>query len=178
MFQNHQDSILHSKALSPILKKTKMNIKIKLLADHEEFIPTIASWLHSEWGHLRINSSCLELTKIIQTKVNRIKPPIHIIALANSKPVGVAVLKKHEMKRYPDKENWLGSLFVKVDYRGDGIGQKLINEVITIAQSLSINKLYLQTEQLDGGLYNKLGWTPIEVVKDHGDKVLIMEKHL
>ena len=107
-----------------------------------------------------------------------VNPPIYIIALEDEKPIGVVALKPTEMKQFPEREYWLGSLFVDRDHRGNGVATLLESEVVKVAKSLSINTLFLQTEALDGGLYARLGWENREVVSYQGIIVLVMEKVL
>ncbi|MFT7606812.1 MAG: GNAT superfamily N-acetyltransferase, partial [Saprospiraceae bacterium] len=89
-----------------------------------------------------------------------------------------AQLKYHEMSIYPDKENWLGGVYVSKNYRGKGIARQIIQKLIVIAGNLNIKKLYLQTENLDGGLYQRMGWKPIEQVNYHNIDVLVMERDI
>ena len=79
---------------------------------------------------------------------------------------------------YPDKLHWLGGVFVAPQYRGKGIGSTLAEHIARKAPSYGVKILYLQTEQLDGGLYSRLGWTPFEQVDNHGLRVLVMERHV
>jgi hypothetical protein len=38
---------------SPVLWEHQEPLKIEYLADHPEFVPTLAAWHRREWGHLR-----------------------------------------------------------------------------------------------------------------------------
>jgi GNAT superfamily N-acetyltransferase len=82
------------------------------------------------------------------------------------------------MDIYPEKEHWLGGVFVSSEYRGKKIASKIVIKLLSIAESLNVKSLYLQTENLNGGLYSLLGWQPLEQVNYHGVDVLVMEKRL
>ena len=41
-----------------------------------------------------------------------------------------------------------------------------------------MRQLHLQTEQLDGGIYARLGWAPREQIEYRGIQVLVMENDL
>ena len=151
---------------------------LDFLANHRNLIPQVAEWLDSEWGYLHPNRSYQDLCSQLETSVNTSTPPLHIIALDEDKLVGVAALKLTEMEMFPEREHWLGSLFVAPENRGQGIATLLEEEIIRLANTSSISRLYLQTEALDGGLYSKLGWKEREKVSDQGIKVLVMEKQL
>lgn len=148
------------------------------LANHTNEIPQIAEWLNNEWGYLHPDRSYQDLCVQLEKRVNFTIPPVHIVALDGEKLLGIIALKPTEMEFFPQRQNWLGSLFVAPEYRGYGIATKLEKEIVRLAKSLSISKLYLQTEVLDGGLYTKLGWKGLEEITGQGIKVLVMEKQL
>ena len=104
--------------------------------------------------------------------------PLSILAVDSDEILGVAELKYHEMEIYPDKEHWIGGVFVPLQHRGKGVASIIINRVIEVASSLGVNTLHLQTEQLDGGLYKQLGWEPCEKIFYQGLEVLVMERAL
>ncbi|WP_109675276.1 GNAT family N-acetyltransferase [Dyadobacter jejuensis] len=150
-------------------------MKLELLADHPNLLPIIAKWYFEEWG-------CLSKDKTLDTEIENLQAylnpgeiPLILIAIGNGQPLGAAQLKYHEMSIYPDKVHWLGGVYVSQEHRGKGIASQIILELIAIAKKLKIKTLYLQTENLSGGLYRQLGWLPIEQVNYHGIEVLVME---
>lgn len=104
--------------------------------------------------------------------------PMHLLALENGVPVGFGALKLHEMDAYPDREHWLGSLFVPPGMRGRGIGSALIDEIVRRVPAHGVSLLSLQTERLDGGIYRRHGWVGVERTCAKGDEVLIMERRI
>ncbi len=110
--------------------------------------------------------------------LNRDKIPTLILAVEQNRVLGVAQLKFREMDIYPDKEHWLGGVYVDKASRGRGVAAKLISKAIELAKSFQVQTLYLQTERLDGGLYAHLGWQPIEKAFYNGHNVLVMENKL
>lgn len=82
------------------------------------------------------------------------------------------------MDRYPDFEYWLGGVYVPEHYRGRQLASQLANCVAEIAAAQGIAQLYLQTDNLRGGLYAKLGWQAVESVNAHGRDVLVMRRDL
>lgn len=153
-------------------------MKFKYLADHKEAIPIIAKWYFKEWGHRAEEDSEEEFSLSLKKYLNRNKIPLMVLAVESKKIIGAAQLKFREMDIYPDKEHWIGGVFVPNQYRGNEVATRLIEKVTTIAQSLDVSVLHLQTERLDGGLYTRMGWSPIEQVKYKGLDVLVMEKNI
>jgi GNAT superfamily N-acetyltransferase len=154
-------------------------LELKFLADHPNAIPVIAQWYYDEWGHKVADNSYEKTCERIRGKLNRDKAPLHIIAIEDNNVMGTAQLKIREMDIYPDREYWLGSVYITPEFRGRKIASKLCDHIVDLAKSFGIRTLYLQTEKLDGGgLYARLGWKPIAKAYYNGLDVLVMEKNL
>ncbi|WP_298770956.1 GNAT family N-acetyltransferase [uncultured Shewanella sp.] len=161
-------------------------MELHLLADKPEFIPQIAKWYSDEWGYIDENigesidagRSTEALALKLTDYLNRDTLPLIVLITDNDNLLGAAQLKFHEMDIYPDKEHWLGGVYIDETFRGQGLGTRLINQVITLAKQHQIPYLYLQTEDKSGGLYAQLGWQPIEHVTYKNVDVLVMEKTL
>ena len=138
----------------------------------------VAQWWHGEWGHergLSVETICDDLS----SKLNLATLPVHVLALSEGRPLGVGALKRHEMRDvFPERSPWLGSLFVAPGHRGHGIGGKLVSELERIARERGFRQLYLQTEQLDGGIYARAGWRRLEELDYRGYRALTMAKEL
>lgn len=153
-------------------------IEFKLLAEVPDALPTIAEWLYNEWGYKSTPSSPLMIQQRLRAKMSLYEIPVHIVALDNNRPVGFIALRLHEIEKYTEREHWLGSLYVEESQRGNKLGSTLIHEVEKHAQAHQVKCLTLQTVRLDGGLYTKHGWSPVEQTTSHDGEVLIMEKIL
>jgi len=152
---------------------------IDYLADYPHLIPTVAQWYHDEWGWYMPDKTLEEgIKNLEQTYLNKDQVPLMFVAHTDGKPQGVVQLKYHEMTIYPEKEHWLGGVYVAATHRGNGIARQKILQLLEKAKALGVNTLYLQTENLSGGLYRQLGWEPLEQVNYHGVEVLVMEKQL
>ena len=156
-----------------------MKLRFTLLADLPEFVPLVARWLFNEWGYERPGSSIATVTRDITSQLGTTILPIQVLALADDLPVGVAILKPHEMKDvFPNRTPWLGSVVVAPEYRGNGIGAGLICEVEALALRRGFSRLYLQTEREDGGLYAGLGWQTCDRLPYRGYQANVMTKEL
>lgn len=155
-----------------------MHIDIKYLADHPEFAPQIATWYFDEWGSEEPGGSVERTLARLKSKLNRDQAPIPIVALADGRLIGTAQLKIREMDIYPDREFWLGGVYVASAARGQGVAGRLVKRIEEISKQLGIDTLFLQTKKLDGGLYARLGWVVIEQVNYHGAWVVVMRKDL
>ncbi|WP_394211331.1 GNAT family N-acetyltransferase [Enterovibrio calviensis] len=147
------------------------------LADRPEFLPLVAKWYFNEWGALS-NASLEDFTNKLSDYLNTDKIPLLVLAMDGDIAVGAAHLRFHEMSIYPDKEHWLGGVYVDIPYRGKHIASALVTMIEEIALTNGVQQLHLQTEQLDGGLYAKLGWQEIEQVESRGVDVSVRVKSL
>ena len=91
---------------------------------------------------------------------------------------GQTWLKYREMDIYPDREHWLGGVYVPTSHRGREVGSRVVERVVEKARSLEVPTLHPQTDRLDGGLYRRLGWKEPERVSYRGREVLVMERRL
>lgn len=153
-------------------------MKLEYLADHPELLPTVAQWYFEEWGYLSEGKTLEQDIQRLQIYLNKDKVPLMLLAIQDGELLGAAQLKFREMSIYPEKEHWVGGVYVAEAHRGKGIARQILLALIAIAKSLKIETLYLQTEHLNGGLYGRMGWTPIEQVNYRGIDVLVMEKSI
>ena len=149
-------------------------MKLSLLVDHPEAIDVVAQWYFDEWARETPGETLERVKKQVSASVSRDSAPMLVLATKQGHVIGAAELKIREMKIYPDKEFWLGGVYVEETARGKGVASALVNEVLSRARSAGIQHLYLQTEKLDGGLYAKHGFQPLEEVHYNGRQVLVM----
>ncbi|MBW4556080.1 MAG: GNAT family N-acetyltransferase [Trichormus sp. ATA11-4-KO1] len=159
------------------MEMSKGELTFVFLADRQDAIPTVAQWYYEEWGRVPDNSVEQTIERI-KGKLNCDKPPFHILAISKDSVLGVAQFKLRETSIYPEKEFWLGSLFVAPKFRGCGIGSALAEEIAVIAKGFGVKYLYLQTDALDGGLYKRLGWKIIETTEYNSVRVAVMVRQL
>ena len=156
-----------------------MPIEFMFLADRVDAIPIISKWYFDEWGHFEQGGSIERTRDRIEDYMNRDEIPFILVATNDNDLVGAAQLKYHEMaEMFPDKEHWLGGVYVAASHRGQGYGSQIVEQIVKMAPRYGVETLHLQTEALDGGLYARLGWMPYAQVTSRGLDVLVMEQQL
>ena len=154
-------------------------LEIHFLADRPDALPLVAGWLYTEWGRRDPGNSPEATAERLAAELSRDRLPIVVVAAYNGVVVGTAALKLHELRdRFPELRHWLGGVYVSADARGHGIAGALVRHVEQLAIDRGITVLHLQTERLDGGLYARLGFQPIEQIKHRGIDVMVMVKPL
>ena len=68
---------------------------------------------------------------------------------------------------YPENRYspWISSIFVTENARGKRVSHKMIQTVITYAQSKNFSKVYIPSDMK--GFYEKCGFTPIDTLKNY-----------
>lgn len=154
-----------------------MAFKIECLADHKEFIPILARWMHEEWGYLYPEHT-FEIRKgLIAERANKDRIPLTLVAIEDDEPVGTVCLMVSDMDTRPELTPWLASLYVEKSRRREGIGAKLVMAIETEAAKLGVEKLYLFTPNSEN-FYAGLGWSVRERTEYRGCFVSVMEKQI
>lgn len=156
-----------------------MPVQFEFLADRSDGIAIVSKWYYDEWGYLVQGESIEQMRDRIEKYMNRDEIPFILLATIADQIIGAAQLKYREMaEMFPDREHWLGGLYVAANHRRLGYGSLIVEQVAKIAPTYGVQTLHLQTEALDGGLYAALGWKPYAQVRSRGLKVLVMEREL
>lgn len=153
-------------------------MQLVLLADRPEAVAKLARWYFDEWAHEVPGMTVEKVAARVATCTSRLGPPMLILAEEAGEVVGAAELKIREMDIYPQYEHWMGGVYVAASQRGKGVGARLVVEVMARARAAGIETLYLQTEDLGGGLYGRHGFEPIEEVDYKGHRVLVMQARI
>ena len=141
-------------------------VAFHLLAECPQEIPRVAQWLSDEWGLPTRHASFDEYVQELQSLVPGTLP-IHLLAIQAGSAVGVATLRvKIDHPTIPGQTHWLRGVYVDQSWRRRGIASSLCSEILEIARSRGVDRVYLQTERLDGGLYAVLGWAPLGAARE------------
>jgi GNAT superfamily N-acetyltransferase len=149
-----------------------------LLTDVPQHKPKVIDWYFNAWGKRDPNNTLESYTQKLETFLQDGSIPAHIVICDDVRLIATAHIRKHEIPSYVDYEDWLGGVYVDSDYRGQGVAKIVVNSVIEKAKALGVEKLYLQTEDLSGGLYAKLGWKKLHQTNSKGCEVIVMVKEL
>ncbi len=160
-----------------IINDSKSTDEFIYLADQPQLVPLLVDWFYDEWGRNDPNSSRERMRRILGEHLNRDRIPLTIVLLRDSHPIASASLKIREMETHPQYQNWLGGVFVRPEYRQQGIGTKLVDYSASEAKRLKVNELYLYTRSRER-FYNRLGWQVIERPIYEGRVAIVMIREL
>jgi GNAT superfamily N-acetyltransferase len=137
-------------------------MQISFLADHPEFIETLAPWIYEHWRPILTQETVESRIVKLRAHLSYNALPIAWVAHSGSQVFGTAALRVHDL---PGKEHltpWLGGVYVAPKFRGQGIGAALCSAVEQQAKSVhGISMLYLFTLDKQAW-YTSLGWSMYE----------------
>lgn len=151
--------------------------RLSFLADHPEFIPTIAEWIHAEWGYREINGTVGSIISNLGTQLNTESPPMALIGLSQGLPIACSSIKIRELASFPRYEYWLGSVYVLPEFRNQGIGSLVVEGSSRIASEAGIHELFLYTHSHED-FYSQLRFSPVERPIYQGREMVIMRRIL
>lgn len=154
-----------------------MPVTTGLLADHPEHLPTVAGWLHREWGSRRPASSPERAAERLKSHLGRGRLPLMVLALDGPECVGCASVRAADLEGRADLTPWLASVYVPEARRRAGIGALLVRTAEAEAVRLGFATLYLFTSDRQG-FYSALGWNAQERAVHAGEAVTVMCRRL
>jgi len=87
-------------------------------------------------AHIEKGNTLNKVTEKLYDYLNTDKIPLIVVAVEGDKILGAAQIKYREMDIYPDKEHWLGGVYVSKKHRGKNIAEKIILKLITVSKKL------------------------------------------
>jgi len=141
------------------IPKPSAPLTVEQLARRPDLLPTVARWIYEEWWEGTEGASLGTLTDLLRPHLMPGQIPMTLVALLGPRPVGTATLLAHDVgtEQWPDLSPWMAAVYVVPERRREGIGTRLVNEVVVEARGLGTEVLYLLTTERED-LYARLGW--------------------
>jgi len=154
-----------------------LDIEIACLADHADFIPTLARWHYEQWNYLSPGDSVERRIQVLSQHRCPSQIPTTLVAIYRGRVIGSASLVLHDMSGYRGFSPWLACVYVDPPCRGRGVGSSLVRHAVDKARALGIETLYLYTPDLER-FYARMGWTVLERVEYRGYQQTVMSLHI
>jgi len=152
--------------------------RLVYLADEPQHLPTVARWLHEEWGHMPPGSTLEDRYAELERQMQRDAMPLAIVAVDGGRPVGFAALVDHQPTGLPAAAPRLANVYVTLDHRRHGLGSRLSQRIAKEAARLGQRRLYLYANEQET-LYARLGWRTVERCQTPGwGETLVMLREL
>ena len=135
------------------------NIKVINLLDDIECLDEVSEWIFEEWEK-KFNRNLEYIIYRSKHSLNRVYIPQMYIAKYVDVVVGCVSIWRCDLKSRQDLYPWMAALFVKKEYRNQGIGKLLQEKVIEETRKMNYKNIYLITEHEN--YYERTGWEFIE----------------
>jgi GNAT superfamily N-acetyltransferase len=151
-------------------------VQIVSLASRLDLAPTLARWHHDEWGHLYDDWPFDAALAEMEAQIDPDRVPTTLVALSDEGEVlGSVSLLAEDLPACPHLSPWLGSLFVRPDARGQGLGGRLVEAAVQEARRLGLPQFYLFTSDHEA-YYAARGWSICERATAAGHPVTVMTR--
>jgi GNAT superfamily N-acetyltransferase len=152
-------------------------VEISYLADHPEVLGDLAAGFKAQWAR-HFADQPIDAIKMGFANCCREKGiPCALVAMVGGSFAGTASLRPESGTVCPDVGPWLTHLYVAPDFRNRGIGRALIRAVEAEARRNGFTELYAATARA-APVFERSGWTMIELVEYQGDRVCVFRTEL
>lgn len=127
---------------------------ISLLADHVEFVPTLADWFVREWEPYYGAEGPGDAFADLKSRCNRDAIPIALVACQDRALQGVVSI---DVDAATNLAPSIVGLLVASEYRRQGIAAALLESATGLARRLGYRRVYLSTSVL-GDHLRRSGW--------------------
>jgi GNAT superfamily N-acetyltransferase len=154
-------------------------VQIQLLADHPHLIPQVGEIRWKEWGHAPEPEQLEWWVDVTGREAGRETLPITWVAINHdSLAVGAVGMGKFDIEERRDRSPWVLGMIVVPQYRGTGIGRKLMQALELWAGQQGYSQLWVATGEA-ARFYQKSGWTLTErFTRASGEVLSILTKIL
>lgn len=150
------------------------SMRIEPLARSKHLISSIASRLHAEWGDLPPWDTQAKIQARLEEGASESIFPHTLVGIDHDGAwTSTGSVKLRELSNHPDKQHWIGEIFVLPEHRGRGLGSKLTRSLTEYALSHGAAQLFLYTPDQQS-LYRRLGWREVSQEIVHNELVSIM----
>lgn len=103
--------------------------------------------------------------------------PITMIALKGGKCIGTVSIYRNDLPERPEYQPWLAALYVLPDFRGQGVADRLVRDMLDHLSGLGYETIYAKTETRSKyDYYMQKGWKLLETVDVDGRDNYIFRK--
>jgi GNAT superfamily N-acetyltransferase len=144
-----------------------MHIEVKQLSECPEHLLAVGTWIYEEWWKKPDNTPEVVL-RLLRNHTEKDRVPFTVVALAAGQPVGSCCVIENDCKHRPQYAPWVAAVYVKPEWRGQGVASALLQEAARIGMRVPLEGLYIDCHVKTAPVYEKSGWRILE--REVGDK--------
>jgi GNAT superfamily N-acetyltransferase len=155
---------------------TRPMVTIATLAEHPQLVPAVVEIAWQEWG-----ASLPEQERARWLREAELDSSLHaptsagFVALDGDRAVGVVQLHEFEIDAMRDRSPWVCGMVVRPEYRGAGVGSRLLAELERFAAGHRVPRLWVFTEQA-AAFYQHCGWQRHCDAVEHGEPGVVLTR--
>lgn len=154
--------------------KNKFEIKFLSTQSPNYVINELINMIYSEWKSEYNSIDELKKELFLAQNSKSITKILYIEEIKTKNIIGTASLLEEDIKMFSNLSPWLANVYVKNQYRKEGIGSKMIDYIINHAFKIGKEKIYLFTNTKTHW-YLKKNWKIIKHFEHNGDQHHLME---
>lgn len=156
------------------------SITVELLADHERLIVALGEMCWREWGRAPEPDNLDWWIETTAREAGRDRLPVTWVAIdATGEALGRVGLGEFDIEECRDRSPWVLGMIVRPDYRGTGIGSRLMAELERSARARGYTQAWVATGGRAIDFYRKCGWVVSETIaRPSGEGATILTKRV
>lgn len=166
----------------PLKPSMSPNLAISPLCIHPEWIADIAPWHHQEWLRARgaekmsaeeEQQKFAQRLQALQKHLNENSLPITFVAHRELQPLGTVSLVFYRFSNGIHPSEWLTNFYVLPEWRGQGVGSRLLQAAVEFARQRNLTQICLYTHDR-ADFYLKRDWQRRSLGRVMGQSVDIL----
>jgi GNAT superfamily N-acetyltransferase len=153
-------------------------IVVESLANHPDLISEMVDIAWTEWGDALTEEDRQRWLREAERdcRQNSIYSA-GFVALSGDELVGAVQLHEFDLDHMRDRSPWVCGMVVKPEYRGHGVGRRLLQALESFAAAKGVKRLWVFTESAPA-FYESCGWSPYAEAVNNGEAGMILTKQL
>jgi predicted N-acetyltransferase YhbS len=135
-------------------------VRIDHLFNRPQHVEKVAALIHREFWSDRPGFSPATFERLLKDATDRDRIPLCLVAFAGDALAGTVNLIENDDAQRRHLRPWLAALIVLPEFRGNGLGTKLVLRTIEEARRLGFATVHLGTSTPE--FYTRLGARPLE----------------
>jgi GNAT superfamily N-acetyltransferase len=151
-------------------------ITIATLAEHPLLVPDVVEIAWREWGALQPQHEHERWLREAE-RDSRLHSPTSaaFVALDGDQAVGFVQLHEFELDDMRDRSPWVCGMVVLPEYRGAGVGRRLLAALEQFAAGHGVPRLWVFTESA-AAFYERCGWQPVDESEQDGEPGIVLTR--
>ena len=156
-------------------------ITVATLAAYPQLVPEVVEIAWEEWGAEHADDPRERWLRDAE-RDSRLHLPTSagFLAIDGERAVGTVQLHEFEIEAIRDRSPWVCGMVMRPQYRGGGVGRRLLTALEQFAAGHGVPQLWVFTENAENaaGFYERCGWQRHSETVEDGEPGLVLTRVL